>query len=973
MREGQLRSARSLAAQALEASVGDPYAAGAALLVAQATADPTLVSGVDAAACWERVLRDDDVGAIAFFGGAYASTIGDAFAAREILEAVFSRTPPVASSIEALLAAAECGDRALAANVLERIDTIAADAPPELRGIAAHATALVGRARDDNGATRPAAQKAQRDYARAGWAYYAARAAELAGDVRSAQSAYRRAGAAHDVARLAAAEHPNATDPLSSLARRERDVAALIAAGLANKEIAARLNISVKTVEKNVTAIYSKLGVTRRVQLARRLAPKRDRQTVTTGNLPTPLTSFIGRAEELADLHERARRNRLLSLVGPGGSGKSRLACEIARREAGTYPDGAWFVDLTTIAEASGVWPLLAATLGIPRDPQRALDATVTAWLADRVILLVLDNAEHLLPAFGRAVYALLQAGPGVRIVISSRERAGVFGENVFRVGPMRHTDGTAFFRERAAAAGTPLADERLAGTICDRLDCIPLAIELAAARLYDLSIEALANAVEGHVPVLATDDVGIPPRHHSIDALVEWGYQPLSAAAQRAFRGAAVFNGAFPLAAAEALLGADARTHLERLGHASLIEVLPSGGYRMLQVVRDVALAKLRAHGDDGAAFRNFAAYYDELLAIADDEWFVRPIAAWLEPLKGDSHNILAAIHWALGQERDLERGVRMTANAARIWSELAREPELEPYLTKALRHAETALPRVRVRLWLARSRALDIMRAGAQAVEASRHAFADALEGGDAVDIAMCRLAIGSASATLRDIATAREHLAGALAMFREQRLKRPEASALTALAIIAETDEQRAADFRDVLAIARALDDPLLEAITLSNLSIVSTALGESETARGFSRDAAAIFERLAAPMRLARARIDLARAEFACGNLDGAAEAAGAALHYFASLGAPLLRAECATWIAKALAPNAPERAARFCGYAASMRRSGGDDASDPIDDALRERLGAERFTELALDGSALDASVLLDELSASGAN
>ena len=970
LREGDMRMARALAVQALAHSCDDPFAAGAALLVAHATADAALVNDVDAAACWERVRRDGNVAAIAFFGGAYASTIGDAFAAREILEAVFRKTPPVAASIEALLAAAECGDRALAANVLARIATIAADAPPELRAVAAHAAAVIGRTGDDAAGAHTAAIQAQRDYARAGWAYYAARAAELAGDARAAQSAYRRAGAVHDVARLAAAERPDAADTLSMLARRERDVATLIAAGLANKEIAARLNISVKTVEKNVTAIYAKLGITRRVQLARLLAPKPDREAV-NGNLPEPLTPFIGRADELADVHERTRRNRLLSLVGPGGSGKSRLACELARREAGTHADGTWFVDLTTIADANGMWPLLAVTLGIARDPQRSLDATVVAWLAKRAVLFVLDNAEHLLPAFGRAVHALLQAGPGVRIIITSRERAGVFGENVFRVGPMRRADGTAFFRERAAAAGASVADERLAETICDRLDCIPLAIELAAARLYDLSLEALASAVEGHVPVLATDDVGIPPRHHSIDALVEWGYEPLSAAAQHAFRGAAVFNGAFPRAAAQALLGADARVHLERLGRASLVEVLPSGGYRMLQVVRDVALAKLRAHGEDGAGFRNFAAYYDEMLAVADDEWFVRPIGSWLEPLKADSHNILAAIHWSLGQEHDLERGVRMTANAARIWSELAREPELEPYLTKALQHAEIAPARVRVRLWLARSRALDIMRAGAQAVEASRHAFADALEGGNVVDIAMCRLAIGSASATLRDIPTAREHLTAALEILREQRLKRPEASALTALAIIAETDAQRAADFRDVLAIARALGDPLLEAITLSNLSIVSTALGESETARTFSREAAAIFERLAAPMRLARARIDLARAEYACGNPDGTAEAAGAALRYFATLGAPLLRAECATWIAKARAPNSPVLAASFCGYATAMRRAGGENVSDPIEDVLRERLGSERFTTLAAEGGAQDASALLDALSACG--
>jgi len=170
------------------------------------------------------------------------------------------------------------------------------------------------------------------------------------------------------------------------------------------------LNISVKTVEKNVTAIYAKLGITRRVQLH---ACSREARSRSREREPARTADAVHRrADELADVHERTRRNRLLSLVGPGGSGKSRLACELARREAGTHADGTWFVDLTTIADANGMWPLLAVTLGIARDPQRSLDATVVAWLAKRAVLFVLDNAEHLLPAFGRAVHALLQAGP---------------------------------------------------------------------------------------------------------------------------------------------------------------------------------------------------------------------------------------------------------------------------------------------------------------------------------------------------------------------------------------------------------------------------------------------------------------------------------------------------------------------------------------------------------------------------------
>jgi hypothetical protein len=401
------------------------------------------------------------------------------------------------------------------------------------------------------------------------------------------------------------------------------------------------------------------------------------------------------------------------------------------------------------------------------------------------------------------------------------------------------------------------------------------------------------------------------------------------------------------------------------QISRAALVEALPSGGYRMLQVVRDVALANLREHGEEAGAMQSFAAYYEALLHGAQETWFATPIATWLEPLKADSHNILRALHWALLEGHDLDAGVRMAADGARIWAEMAREPEFEPYLTRALELGATAPARVRARLRLARACALDILRSDAQAIEMSRLAFEDAREGGNAVDIAMCRLALGCTSATMRDVSSAREHLNAALEIFRTEALRRPAASALTALAIIAETSQQRAADFRNVLEIARELGDQLLEAITLSNLSIAYTELGENETARECVLAAAAMFERLDAPLRLARARIDLARAEFVCGNGAGAAVAAGDALRYFAALGAPPLRAECALWIAKALAPDAPALAAQFYGYADAMRRAGGETLADPLGATLTAALGAGRFAELSAAGAALEAEALLD--------
>ena len=924
VRTGDFRSARSIVGAALARDATDPYLAGAALHVGRVLDERPLLEAVDAAALWHAVVRGGSHDAIAFFGGAYAAAIGESLAAREILETALSSGASFDASIETILAAAELGERTLRARVLVKIEPIANDAAAALRGMFEHASALTAFAAGDAERARIHGARARLAYLRAGWTYYAARADELCGDKRSAQRTYRRLGATNELKRLAATA-PSAAPGEALLSPREREVADLVAAGLANKAIAQRLFISPKTVEKNITALYGKLGVATRVQLARRILGNAPPGKAPAANLPEPITPFVGRTEELADLHDRLTRNRLLSLVGPGGSGKSRLATELARRVEAQYSGGAWFVDLAPLRAGDNVMPALAATLGIARDPSRPTEAAVSAWLAGRTVMLVLDNCEHLLPNVAAAIRGLLESAPKLHVITTTRQRIGIFGENVFRVGAMHPSDASAFFHDRARAAGSPPAGADLVRRICDRLDGIPLAIELAAAHLFELTPEQLAAAIEARVPVLRTADTGIGARHRSIDALIDWGYEPLPASEQRIFRHVAVFAGTFRVETAVRLFGRDAVPAIESLRRRSLIERLPSGGYRMLQIVRDVALAKLCALDEERDALAGFATYYDELLAAAAAEWYIKPIATWLEPLQADRHNILAAVDWCLLQGHAVDAGIRMTANAARIWSEMAREPELEPYLNEALRCADQGEVGARTQLWLARARNFDVVRAGPEAVTAAHRALESARESGDPVAIGMSNLAVGSAAASMRDIPTARTHLEAALATFGDLGLKRPAASAHTALAIIAEDDpEKSAASFRAVLDAARSLDDALLEAITLSNLSIPLAALGKVEEAAACARQATGIFERLGAPLRLARSHIVLARAELACGNLAASVDAAGLALRYFADIDAPLLRADAAEYIAKALADRAPSLADTLRGYVEALR-------------------------------------------------
>ncbi len=972
VRSGEFRAARSIVEAELPRSATDPYVGAAALHLGRLLDDAPLRDAINPSALWQAVVRGGSQDAVAFFGGAYAQTIGEPLAAREVLAVALRSGGSLEASIETILVAAELGDRPLRARALAKIEPQDADAVPGLHGVFEHARALAERAGGGPERAREFAARARLAYVRAGWAYYAARADELSGNERAAEHTYRRLRAVHDLNRLAGSRTPSAAGNTAGLSPREREVADLVAAGFSNKAIAERLRISAKTVEKNITAIYDKLGVSKRVQLAQRIAGSAPARAA-AGSLPEPLTPFIGRAEELAELQERLARNRLVSLVGAGGSGKSRLATEFARRERSRFPDGTWFVDLAALGEASSVLPALAGTLGVRRDSQRSIEAAVFAWLENRTLLLVLDNAEHLLPALARSVRALLDAAPNLRLVATSRQRVGVFGENVFRVGAMREADGIAFFRDRAQAAGTAIDDDDLARRVCARLDGIPLAIELAAARLCDLTLQQLAGAIEERVPVLRSDEVGIGSRHRSIDALVDWAYEPLAPADQSIFRHAAVFAGTLALDTAVHLFGPEANAGLAVLHRTSLIDRLPSGAYRMLYVVRDVALAKLRALGEERDAFVAFAAYYDALLATANAEWFVKPIAAWLEPLRAERHNILAAIDWCLEQQNDVETGIRMTANAARIWSEMGREPELEPYLDEALRRAPRSAHRVRAQLWRARAIAFDNMRAQAEALDAARRALEEALAGGDDVDIALAHLAVGAASASMQDAATARSHLETALVTFSARGLKRSAAAALTSLAIIAGDDEQRIAMFADVLEAARSLDDALLEAITLVNLSVFNRRLGRVESARDSARHATAMLARLDAPLRLAYASLALARTEYSCGDMAAAVDAAGNALRYFTTLDAPGLRAKCAVWIAKALASEAPALAARFCGYADAHRRLAGEDEGGE-DVAPREllagQLGRETFARLAAASASSDALSLLAEIALS---
>jgi predicted ATPase/DNA-binding XRE family transcriptional regulator len=362
-----------------------------------------------------------------------------------------------------------------------------------------------------------------------------------------------------------------------------------------------------------------------------------------SNNLPAELSSFVGREEEHADLSRVLRTSRLLTLTGTGGVGKTRLAIRLASGVERDYPDGVWFVDLAPQTDPTVLARTVAAVVEVQEEPTRPLGVTLAAVLARRRSLLVLDNCEHLLEACAGFVASLLSTSPRLRIVATSREPLRVTAETVYRVLPLPTVNPSGVLepekllqlasvrllleRADAQAAGIAALDDAHAlAEICWRLDGLPLALELAAARLVALGPRELASRLDDAVGLLSVGRLDAPARHHTLWAALDWSYALLSFAEQRLFARLAVFAGGWTLEACEGVAGGDGIEPssvvdlLSRLVGKSLVVAEPGPAgvmrYRLLETVRQYAREQLDRS--------------DELRAVCTRhrEWFV----AWIE-----------------------------------------------------------------------------------------------------------------------------------------------------------------------------------------------------------------------------------------------------------------------------------------------------------------------------------------------------
>ncbi len=672
-------------------------------------------------------------------------------------------------------------------------------------------------------------------------------------------------------------------------------------------------------------------------------------------NLPRQLTSFVGRERQLEEAKRLLASSPLLTLTGPGGVGKTRIALQLAGELLGELPDGAWLVDFGVLSDPDFLAPAVASALGLAEQPGRPLLATIHDHLRSMELLLVLDNCEHVVAAAAELADSLLRGASSVRIVATSREALGISGEALFPVPSLALPEQdrslpleqlTAFeairlFADRASAVlpsfELTASSAAAVAQICRRLDGIPLALELAAARVRSLSVEQIAARLDDRFRLLAGGSRAAVPRHQALRATVDWSFELLSDPERATWRRLSVFAGGFSLEAAEAICSgetvdeADVLDLLSRLVEKSLVvsESMPGEArFRLLETIRQYAREKLMDSAEAGDALRRHRDWYLSVVTRIEPQFFGPRQGSGLAELDREHDNVRAALEWSADEPGEAAAGLRLAAALWRFW-------EIRGHVEEGLAWLERMLAASSGESLTARSSALT--GAGVLAFMQGDYdaAFAFHEESlvlhrqvGNPQSQAYAANNLANAAVQQGDYERARGLSEESLELVRGAGDIPGTAIALINLAdVVARQGDLEASRslFEEGIATFKAQGDGWGMAFALDSFGLVARRHGDYSSARTFLGEAMEISQRLGDERGVARALAHLAEVTAAEGDTGGASKLYGESLAIRQRLGDLPGIATGLEKLAAVLSDEAPATAGQLLGRAEALRQ------------------------------------------------